>query len=277
MAINPEEQRLDHEEAATAPRGPATPEASRAAKAVRKAEAAKKNKGVMGFVRSVAPALAIALGIRAFLFEPFSIPSGSMLPTLQIGDYVVVTKFAYGVRIPFTNRMLLQSSAPERGDVIVFERPTVQPETLIKRVIGLGGETVSIVDGVVQIDGEPQPRSLLERRYGFDDYDERRRQWRSASADLYVESLSEPGAAHRHFVLEQFRGQPAQGPWKVPEGHVLVFGDNRDNSADSRVFGVVPLGHIRGRADVVGFSWGKDGLRTDRIMRGIDAKVPEGS
>lgn len=240
-----------------------------------KKEKAPKHKGVMGFVRSVAPALAIALGIRAFLFEPFSIPSGSMLPTLQIGDYVVVTKFAYGVRIPFTNKMLFQAGTPERGDVVVFERPTVQPETLIKRVIGLPGEVVSIVDGVVTIDGKEQPRSLLERDYAFDDYDEHRGKWRGASADLYTEALS-PGTEgeHPHFVMEQIHGQPLQGPWRVPEGMVLVFGDNRDNSADSRVFGFVPLGNIRGRADVVGFSWGKDGLRTDRILRGLDSKVP---
>lgn len=239
---------------------------------------ARKNKGVLGFVRSVAPALAIALGIRAFLFEPFSIPSGSMLPTLQIGDYVVVSKFAYGVRIPFTNSMLWQAATPERGDVIVFERPTVQPETLIKRVVGLPGETVSIRDGVVTIDGVEQPRSLLERDYGFDDFDEHRGRWRAAAADLYTEALTRAGGErHSHFVMEQIHGQPTQGPWRVPEGAVLVFGDNRDNSADSRVFGFVPLGNIRGRADVVGFSWGKDGLRTDRILRGLDSGIPEGS
>lgn len=234
-----------------------------------------KHKGVMGFVRSVAPALAIALGIRAFLFEPFSIPSGSMLPTLQIGDYVVVTKFAYGVRVPFTNKMLVQAGIPERGDVIVFERPTVQPETLIKRVVGLPGEVVSIVDGVISIDGKEQPRSLVERGYAFDDFDEHRGRWRAASADLYTEGLSRGAEGeHPHFVMEQIHGQPLQGPWRVPEGMVLVLGDNRDNSADSRVFGYVPLGNIRGRADVVGFSWGKDGLRTDRILRGLDSKVP---
>jgi len=242
-----------------------------------KAKAKAGQKGIMGFVRSVAPALAVALAIRAFLFEPFSIPSGSMLPTLQIGDYVVVTKFAYGVRIPFTNKMLFQAGIPKRGDVIVFERPTTQPETLIKRVVGLPGELVSIVDGVVTIDGKEQPRSLIERSHAFDDYDEHRSRWRAATADLYTESLSRgDDGAHAHFVMEQIRGQPLQGPWRVPEGMVLVFGDNRDNSADSRVFGFVPLGNIRGRADVVGFSWGKDGLRTDRILRGIDSRVPGG-
>jgi len=238
-----------------------------------------KSRGLMGFLRSVGPALLIALAIRAFLFEPFSIPSGSMLPTLQIGDYVVVTKFAYGVRLPFTNRMILQSSEPARGDVIVFERPTVEPETLIKRVIGLPGETVSIENGMLVVDGEVHPRALLEERYAFDDFDEFRRQWKAARADLYVETLRDPkeAEAHRHLILEQRRGQPRQGPWFVPDGHVLVLGDNRDNSADSRVFGYVPLGNIRGRADVIGFSWGKDGLRKDRILRGMDARVPAGS
>lgn len=245
-------------------------------KAKKKAE---KRKGFMGFLRSVGPALAIALGIRAFLFEPFSIPSGSMLPTLQIGDYVVVTKFAYGVRIPLTNHMLLQATTPKRGDVIVFERPTIQPETLIKRVVGLPGEIVSIEDGQLEIDGVAQERALLEANHDFDDYDELRRQWRDASADLYVETFpqGEPLELRRHFTLEQFKNQPRQGPWRVPEGHVLVLGDNRDNSADSRAFGYVPLGHIRGRADLIGFSWGKNGLRTDRILRTLDAKVPSGS
>lgn len=224
-------------------------------------------------MRSVAVALLVALSIRAFLFEPYSIPSGSMLPTLQIGDYVVVTKFAYGIRMPFTNSMLWQAAVPERGDVIVFERPTVVPETLIKRVVGLPGEEIRIVDGVLRVDGVPQPRSLLEEAHAFDDYMEPTRTWIRAKADLFVEEFQ----GERHLVLHSHRlKRGMEGPFLVPEGHVLVFGDNRDNSTDSRSFGFVPLGNIRGRADVIGFSWGKDGPRFDRLMRGIDAKVPNG-
>lgn len=243
-------------------------------------EAPEKEKApgrkVLEAIRSVATALVVALAIRAFLFEPYSIPSGSMLPTLQIGDYVVVTKFAYGVRMPFTNSMIWQRGLPERGDVIVFERPTTTPETLIKRVVGVGGDEVRIVDGVVWINGEAQERRLLEESHTFDDYLEMSRAWVRASADLFVESFEEPGR-ERHLVLHAKRlRRDSEGPFRVPEGHVLVLGDNRDNSTDSRAFGFVPVGNIRGRADLIGFSWGKSGPRMDRIFRGIDASVPEG-
>lgn len=266
-------------ELSAAPEAAATPPAGTHEKQEKKAKKAKeKPKGILGAIRSVGPAVAVALGIRAFLFEPFSIPSGSMLPTLQIGDYVVVSKFAYGVRMPFTNEMLWQSAEPKRGDVIVFERPTPPSENLIKRVIGLPGETVRIEDGVVFVDGEKQPRELLETAFPIDDYDERTGRWVATRADLYVEKLDEGAdATHPHFVLEQIRGRAPEGPFKVPAGHVLVLGDNRDNSADSRVWGFVPLGNIRGRADVIGFSWGQDGLRTNRLFRGLDAEVPSGS
>ena len=226
-------------------------------------------------LRSIAVALAIALAVRAFLFEPYSIPSGSMLPTLQIGDYVVVTKFAYGIRLPFTNKMLWQRALPRRGDVVVFERPTAVPETLIKRVVGLPGETVEIIDGVLHIDGVPQPRTLLQPAFVFDDYLESTRTWVSATADLYVEAFPGQDGEVRHLVLQA--RQPRryhEGPYRVPEGHVLVFGDNRDNSTDSRAFGAVPLGNIRGRADLVGFSWGKRGPRLDRFFHRIDGDVP---
>lgn len=237
----------------------------------------KESKGLLGTIRSVGPAVAVALAIRAFLFEPFSIPSGSMLPTLQIGDYVVVTKFAYGVRVPFTNAMLWQSDLPERGDVIVFERPTPPAENLIKRVVGLPGDEIRIRSGEVYVNGEKQSRELLETSHAIDDYDESRRRWVPARADLYVETLDDGKGGQRHFVLEQIRGgRGSEGPFQVPEGHVLVLGDNRDNSADSRAWGYVPIGHIRGRADVIGFSWGQDGLRTDRIFHSLDGGVPKG-
>lgn len=243
-----------------------------------RAKESERPRGLLGAIRSIAPAILAALAVRAFLFEPFSIPSGSMLPTLQIGDYVIVTKFAYGVRMPFTNEMLWQRGVPERGDVIVFERPTPPAENLIKRVVGLPGETVEIRDGIVWIDGKAQPRELLQANAPIDDYDERFRRWVAARADLYVEQLGQlDGDVHRHFVLEQVRGHAPEGPFRVPAGQVLVLGDNRDNSADSRAWGYVPLGHIRGRADVIGFSWGQDGLRTDRIFRGLDSGVPGGA
>jgi signal peptidase I len=237
----------------------------------------KESKGLLGSIRSIGPAVAVALAIRAFLFEPFSIPSGSMLPTLQIGDYVVVTKFAYGVRLPFSNSMLWQRDLPERGDVIVFERPTPPAENLIKRVVGLPGDEIQLIGGVLHVNGVAQPRELIERAHALDDYDELRRVWVPAKADLYVETIDDGAGGQRHFTLEQLRGgRGPHGPFVVPEGQLMVLGDNRDNSADSRAWGFVPLGHVRGRADVIGFSWGQDGLRTDRIFHSLDGEVPKG-
>ncbi len=252
------------------------PEAAPEKDAKKGKAAEEKPKGVVGTIRSVGPAVAVALVIRAFLFEPFSIPSGSMLPTLQIGDYVIVTKFAYGVRVPFTNVMAWQRRAPERGDVIVFDHPVKGGEDLIKRVVGLPGDEVKLVDGVVHVNGAPQGRELRDESYAFDDYSDFDRRWISSHGALFVERLEAGDRTHPHFVIQQQQVQPQQGPYLVPEGHVFVLGDNRDNSADSRSMATwyVPFGNIRGRADVIGFSWGPKKLRTDRIFRAIDAGVP---
>jgi signal peptidase I len=242
------------------------------------AEDKKKGGGLWGTVRSIGPAVLLALAVRAFLFEPFSIPSGSMLPTLQIGDYVVVTKFAYGVRIPFTNTLAWERKLPARGDVVVFDHPLRTGDDLIKRVVGLPGDEIRLVDSVVYVNGVAQGRRLLEADFAFDDYSEGLRRWIPSRGRLYVETLERgDGGQHRNFVIEQLAREPDEGPFRVPEGHVFVMGDNRDNSADSRRDGVwyVPVGHIRGRADVIGFSWGQDGFRGDRFFRSIDAGVPE--
>jgi signal peptidase I len=237
----------------------------------------KKAHGLWATIRSIGPAILVALAIRAFLFEPFSIPSGSMLPTLQIGDYVVVTKFAYGIRIPLTNRLAWERKLPARGDVIVFDHPLRTGDDLIKRVVGLPGDEIRLVDGVVLVNGVPQDRRLLQPGYAFDDYSEGMKQWIPSRGDLYLENLSRrDGGIHSHFVLQQLAEEPPEGPYRVPAGTVFVLGDNRDNSADSRRDGVwfVPLGNIRGRADVIGFSWGQGGFRGDRFFKSIDGGVP---
>jgi signal peptidase I len=235
-------------------------------------------RGVLGYIRSIAPAVLVALGIRAFLFEPFSIPSGSMLPTLDIGDYVVVSKWAYGVRMPFTNDMLWQARDPQRGDVIVFEKPFEPREALIKRVVGLPGDVVTLKDGVVSVNGTPQPRKLLDEAFAFEDHDEASGRWMERHGSLFEEKLERrDGGVHPHLLLQTNPSEPDEGPFRVPPGEVMVMGDNRDNSADSRVGNwYVPFGNIRGRADVIGFSAGNGRLRMDRFLRGIDAGVPEG-
>lgn len=149
-------------------------------------------------VAMVALALVLAAGIRTYVVQPYVIPSGSMVPTIELQDRVIANKFVY------------RFSEPKRGDIVVLDDPTGQVDTLIKRVIALGGETVDLVDGKVVIDGVV---------------------------------LNEP---YTHGLPSEPMSQPM--PYKVPEGYVWVMGDNRTSSADSRVFGAVPLSQIRGRA-----------------------------
>ncbi len=232
---------------------------------------------VIGFAK----ALAVALLIRGVIIEPFKIPSGSMIPTLEIGDQIFVNKFIYGVRIPWVNKVpFVISRLPQRGDVIVFNNPVDESKDFIKRVIGIPGDEVKIVDEVVYINGVPQPRKLLNPNAVI--HQEINGYWTDETDALYEENLD----GHFHQTLQRPNhpnGHKKEGPWTVPAGRVFVMGDNRDNSADSRVgFGVtghiefVPYGNIKGKAMVIWLSlsydglfssvFGGTGLRTDRLF-----------
>jgi len=237
--------------------------------------AAEKVPGMRGdgagdFVAGLLKALVLALLVRTVLIEPYRIPSGSMLPTLQIGDHVFINKFIYGVRIPFTNVVPFQIvRAPERGDVVVFENP-VTGEDYIKRVIGVGGDVVEIRSGTIVINGEPQPRELIDEKALT--MNRGQAGWQAQPVRAFEESLGDVT-----YTTYQARGSlyrcPTEGPYRIPEGELFVMGDNRDASADSRyglaptavscdvdLAAYVPLGHVKGKAMVIWLAWGYDGF-----------------
>ncbi|MCP3099596.1 signal peptidase I [Myxococcus sp. K15C18031901] len=244
-----------------------------------------RKRSVMDFVGGFGKALLVALVIRTFIVEPYRIPSGSMLPTLEIGDQVFVNKFIYGVRIPFMNVVpFVLVRRPARGDVIVFNNPVDESKDYIKRVVGLPGDTVELFEGVVYINGKMQPRERVSSEFIVHNITDNG-VWFDQQETLYEEDLS--GVSHA--ALQTLSRMPRhEGPYVVPPGQVFVMGDNRDNSADSRHgFGItgnnqtefVPYGHIKGKAMVVWLSlgyhgllhglFGGTGLRVDRFFEPV--------
>ncbi len=232
---------------------------------------------LLGFGLGLAKAVLAVGFLRVVLLEPFSIPSGSMLPTLQIGDYVLVNKFVYGVQVPFQNKVpFVLVRRPARGDVIVFNNPLDDSVNLIKRVAGVPGDVVEIRNEVVYVNGVAQPRELIAPSYVV--HERAGDRWFARDAVLYAEALS----AVPHFSL-QYPTHPyareRQGPYEVPEGHVFVLGDNRDGSEDSRAgFGLsskvefVPYGHIKGRAAAVFISFGPGGVLSS-LFGGVGVRL----
>lgn len=189
------------------------------------------------YVEAILTALILALIIRAYIIQAFKIPSGSMIPTLLIGDHILVNKFIYGTTIPLTDKKILVWENPEKGDIIVFKYPENPKKDFIKRVIATGGDVIEEKDKTVYVNGK---------------------------------ALIEPYAHHFDRSIRSGGNDPRDnfGPITVPHDKLFVMGDNRDQSYDSRYWGFVDLKDIRGKALIIYWSWDPDNwLRFNRIGR----------
>ncbi|MBM3515425.1 MAG: signal peptidase I [Alphaproteobacteria bacterium] len=222
--------------------------------AARRAAAAKKGEGFIETIKTVVSAVGIALVIRTFMFEPFNIPSGSMIPTLLVGDYLFVSKYSYGYSkhsfplslAPFSGRFFM--SEPERGDVAVFKYPRDNKTDYIKRIVGLPGDTVKVTDGRLFLNGQLVPRDRVDDYVATDAYGSVLRQLH------YKETLPD---GHVHYILEEGDARMFDNTreFTVPPGHYFMMGDNRDHSADSRAdVGFVPAENLVGRAEFIFYS-----------------------
>ncbi|MDN6318534.1 MAG: signal peptidase I [Marinobacter sp.] len=188
--------------------------------------------------RSFFPVLVVVLVLRSFLVEPFQIPSGSMLPTLEVGDFILVNKYAYGLRLPVVGTKVFDIGDPERGDVMVFRYPVDRKTNYIKRVIGLPGDTVRYDNKQLFINDKLIENEFVVR---LPPVEVRREQLGTVEHDIFL-TMGRSGAA-------------GEGEWTIPEGEYFMMGDNRDNSNDSRYWGTVPDELIVGKAFAIWMHW----------------------
>ncbi|MBS4155158.1 signal peptidase I [Cobetia sp. MC34] len=197
------------------------------------------------YAKSFFPVLLLVLVVRSFAFEPFQIPSGSMLPTLKIGDFILVNKYDYGLRLPVVDTKVLEVGEPERGDVMVFRFPEDPSTNFIKRVVGLPGDTIRYEGKQLYVNGEAIDKTLNARNSS-----------EQSGEDLLDETLGK----HAHQIYNNPRDPgPQMREIRVPEGMYFVMGDNRDHSNDSRYWGFVPEENIVGKAVAVWMHW-KEGF-----------------
>jgi len=197
------------------------------------------------YSRSLFPVILAVLVLRSFIVEPFRIPSGSMMPTLLAGDFILVNKFSYGVRLPVIDTKIIPIGKPERGDVLVFRYPKDPSIDYIKRVVGLPGDKVAYYNKQLFINGEPAIQT------GLGIYDGVGAGVSMAGSKMFSENLT--GVKH-NILIDAQRGT-LEGEFQVPEGRYFVMGDNRDNSNDSRYWGVVPEENLVGKAFMIWMNW----------------------
>ncbi|MGB7932513.1 MAG: signal peptidase I [Gammaproteobacteria bacterium] len=213
------------------------------------------------YCKSFFPVILAVLLLRSFLVEPFRIPSGSMMPTLLVGDFILVNKYDYGVRLPVLNTKIIDIGEPKRGDVVVFRYPKDPSVDYIKRVVGLPGDRIGYYNKILHINGKPVAQ---------------------VPAGVYVgkgSGVSMSGAGERqeqlgdvqHQILVMPRTPGLEGEYVVPENEYFVMGDNRDNSNDSRYWGTVPEENLVGKAFRIWMNWdsANGGIEWDRIGKKI--------
>jgi signal peptidase I len=203
------------------------------------------------------PIVLIVLLLRSFLAEPFRIPSGSMMPTLLVGDFILVNKFTYGIRLPVLNKKIIELNEPKRGDIVVFRYPKQPSVDYIKRIIGLPGDKIAYYDKKLHVNGTPINQVSLGRYQGVGQGED------MTGAEHLLEDLN----GVEHSILIRDGVTSAEGVYVVPEGNYFVMGDNRDNSNDSRYWGTVPEENLVGKAFFIWMSWDwqHKGVGIDRI------------
>lgn len=213
------------------------------------------------YARSFFPVILVVFLLRSFVAEPFRIPSGSMLPSLHIGDFILVNKFTYGLRLPVVNKKIVEINEPKRGQVVVFRYPEDPSVNYIKRVVGLPGDRIVYeakkvyVNGKLAAYGAGTPHTIYRKRVRVDGSEE----YLPATLSLHIEKLGDI----EHQILLSKAPEHSRFEQVVPPGHYFVMGDNRDESNDSRYWGFVPERNLVGQAFLIWFSW--DSMR-NRIV-----------
>lgn len=205
--------------------------------------------------RSFFPIIVAVLVLRSFVVEPFRIPSGSMMPTLLPGDFILVNKFAFGIRLPVINTEIIDTGSPKRGDVAVFRYPLDPSVAYIKRIVGLPGDELEYRNKELYINDEPVPQSVISPARGIGDYEIRQEHLGNVNHSIQVRN----GWSASGLWPELKPHMDSEGyitwKYKVPEGYYFAMGDNRDNSSDSRFWGLLPEQNLIGKAFLIWMNW----------------------
>ena len=214
---------------------------------------------IVEFIASLFPILAFVLIFRSFLFEPYRIPSGSMIPNMVVGDFILVKKYEYGIRLPLSNKKIIDNKQPNYGDVIVFQYPQDRRINYIKRVIALPGDYVEYIDKQIFINGLKYKLTKTKNNI-------------ISSMDLADNNLFIENTSFSKYLIMKNNSRDQDFSYKVPENTYFVLGDNRDNSNDSRYWGPVPESHLIGKAFLIWMHLNHDSSYsiTDRIGRPIE-------